>query len=121
MTPQQFIETAIEGGYEPFKTCKMKDLDCKIIDFQTFACNIKPVNGAQAIGICSINIYRIFLDPKAWQAVGKVKGWDWEGNTTKHSDIQLPPGTEAWKYRMYRMISVLIEGQTLEEYLATLN
>lgn len=84
---EQIIKKAIEGGYEPFKTVKMEDLDCSVIDFQTFACNIKPKNGAVARGICSINIYRIVADPLFWQALGKACGW--ESKQHPHARISL--------------------------------
>ena len=83
------------------------------------------------------NIEAIFLDPLAWQAVGKVEEWGTDGKF-KHSDLcQVPFSAfcgikdssanncyeyqgECWKDKMLKMTQALIEGKSIKEYIATL-
>ena len=94
MTTKQFIEKAIEGGY---------DWNVEIPPYHDQLCEI-------------------ILDPKAWEAVGKVEEWHQEiGMRTHH--IQKGNGWEVlldWQYHMHAMIDALIEGKTIEEYLETI-
>ena len=51
------------------------------------------------------------LDPRAWQAVGKVEGWE----------ISLKNDTkEDWFNKMHHMIDALAEGKSLENFIKTL-
>lgn len=57
MTKDEFIEKAIEGGHAQLK--------------------LRYPNGRFEIndGEDIINMYEALLDPKAWEAVGKIQGW----------------------------------------------
>lgn len=110
MTLKGFIEKAIEGGWN--------DGQDLVPEYYN------PINDS-----CKA----IFLDPLAWQAVGKVEGWgntkdvrlsyvgfcrDEECNTDNSLD-------EAYRidfatYQIHRMIDALAEGKTIEEFLKTI-
>jgi len=73
----------------------------------------------------------LVLDPKVWEAVGKVEGWGEiceackkidDGNPCKQLSGQDPlthiimePGD-----KMHKMIDSLIQGRTIEQYIKTL-
>lgn len=88
---EQFIRDAIKGGYEKSER-------------EGFLRS----NGNHK----SISYEVILLDPLAWQAVGKVRGWGsekkWEYNGAR------------WLENMHGMIDRLTEGKSIEEYLADL-
>lgn len=86
MIIKEFIEKSIEGGW------KTKECVC---------CFKKP-------DFCRCN--GLLLDTKAWEAVGKVEGWD--DNTISRR--------KAWHTNMHNMVEALIQGKTIEEYLETL-
>jgi len=83
---KEFIEKAIEGGY-PFGLRE----------------NIKEYNGAPS-GVS--NIHKLFLDPKAWEAVGKVEGWG--------QQVGLNP---QWTYEQLDFVKHLQQGKSIEEAL----
>ena len=56
-----------------------------------------------------IPIEVFLLDPKFFQAVGKVEGWHMDSKMQAH-----------WKINMHRMIDALVDGKTIEEYIKTL-
>lgn len=96
MTTEQFIQKAIEGGWKhqhPFP------------------------NDIEYWG--ELEHFRILLDPLAWQAVGKVDGWD-EGRTIDPTYHFAPANMWMWQWKMHRMIDALAEGKTLEEFISTL-
>lgn len=109
MTIPEFIEAAIEGGWSD------KTHFYNLIDSDG-----NPIRSAVAM---------LVLDPLAWKAVGKVKGW---GETTSRTcicgmcvipDEQYP--RKIWEDRiaqemMTRMVIALNDDKTLEEYIATL-
>ena len=118
MTIKTWLEKSIEGG--------LKDVDGDYIDEweledDTFKYNIKRQAGGSTYN--SISIYELFLKPEAWEAVGKVEGWDKEysliasqfvPNTNNegsfldiHKADEIIPES---KYRMLRMIEALCEG-----------
>ncbi len=98
MTIKQFIEKAIEGGWVTLST-------------QEFY-RLKSV-GIRG-GSLDVALSCVFLDPLAWQAVGKVEGWSLEEEmcTQLHSD--------AYLCKMHDMIDALAEGKTIEQFLETL-
>lgn len=100
MTIKEFIETAIDGGWKPFFLEGQAVI--KIGD------NYMPAM-----------FQSVALDPKAWKAVAKVKGW--KGKIVTNPEIFMNhlayfPG----QYQQIGMIEALWSGQTLEEYIATL-
>ena len=99
MTTKQFIEKAIKGGW------KVKEKEVVFSDEIEFEFT-----------------EHILLDPKAWQAVGKVEGWeDKNGDYVDYGDGHMPSGWDAvWKIHMHEMIDYLTDGLTIESYLETL-
>lgn len=129
MTIKQFIEKAIEGGWKP----------------ESEATSISGLSTAEVLA--KVYPERVLLDPFAWQAVGKVEGWDKEipenhcevcgepmaeGETMfryhgygmyvlNSGDCPKPPlEKREWRKEMHRMIDALAEGKTIEQYLETL-
>lgn len=93
MTTQQFIEKAIEGGWEG---------DWNVIE------RAWDYRARQSI----------FLDPLAWQAVGNILDEEFiEREQARGVYVSC-----RWDYRlhMHRMIDALIEGKTIEEFISTL-
>jgi len=103
MSIKEFIEKAIEGG-------RYKDY------------GEVPTNGSE-----------ILLDPKAWEAVGKVEGWEDETY-----DINMPANNKrgaykikmkrrksksepAWKKKQLNFVKHLQQGLSIEEALAQIN
>lgn len=76
----------------------------------------------------------LFLDPLAWQAVGKVEGWGrYFCPECKMSGYVMSAGRPycmgcghdlgpilEWHHNMHRMIDALAEGKTIEDFLSTL-
>jgi len=108
MIIEQFIEKARGGGWEPNK--RHDYVVGKIKSFNT------PIEV-------------VLLDPLAWQAVGKVDGWNEnKGMITmyKYDGVSKNP-TEIkrtdfpiWKVEMHRMIDALAEGKSIKGFLKTL-
>lgn len=117
MTIQSFIEKAIAGGWPP---------------------NNPKIGSAQE---AVLRIYEVLLDPLAWQAVGKVEGWqercmDCDSDVVRKETPEypnLPNGLSwcanrcprksymsGWHHKMHLMITALAEGKTIEQYLETL-
>lgn len=95
MTIQEFIECCIEGGYKfPRKS-------------------VFTLNNGDVIAVESF-----ILNPKAWEAVAKVK--DWRNDEGECGACEYPNSMEGPEVYMYRMIKALCNGSTLEEYIATL-
>ena len=88
MTTKTFIEKAIEGGYS--------------------------LNGFEIDEWIERFTHRTLLDPKAWQAVGKVEGW--KHPTSMNRGV---PNGE-WAENQQDMIIALQNGKTIEEFLETL-
>jgi len=114
MTIKQFIEKAMKGGWIPFR----EGIEVTSISGMTTAECIAKVYPEKA-----------FLDPLAWQAVGKVEGWGLEnclncgGRTEKDCTCEngtVCPPIEESIYNMHLMIDALAEGKTVEEFLGTL-
>lgn len=79
-----------------------------------------------------VDLNTMLLSPRAWQAVGKVEGWDKQPNfdysipedfdINTHvmgNNVRYLPG-ELWQTKMHRVIDALAEGKTIEQYLETL-
>lgn len=67
--------------------------------------------------------FEIFLDPLAWQAVGKVEGWgksSYPEFTYGKNHSMTSSTTKNYRWRMHAMIDALIAGKTLEEYIESL-
>lgn len=110
MTTKEFCQKAIEGG---FRVAGYEDAEV-------------TSNGLR-ISYCDyIDKATILLDPLAWQAVGKVEGWD--ENIPQVSDKELSLSEIVIKYKkmpeyaynMHRMVDYLCDGGTIESFLETL-
>lgn len=51
-----------------------------------------------------VNFYRVLLDPKAWETIGKIRGWT----------------PESWKQRFWKMAFAISDGVSIEDYLGTI-
>ena len=90
MTPKEFIEKAIEGGYVNIY--------------------LNPKSPQEIIPLMIREKHMILLDPKAWKAVGKSVGW-------RNFKVVRQ---QTWEKNMHRMIDSLIEGESIDDFLATL-
>jgi len=95
MTISDFIKKAIAGGYEGIENSDSSEATC-------------PCCGGLWI-----------IDPLAWQAVGKVEGWN-EGVEGGRMDMHNHWNLPGWHEKMHRMIDALAEGKTIEEFLKIL-
>jgi hypothetical protein len=98
---QQFIEKAFVGGWQP------GDRDFRIIGFYERYFEYQPLSTfpGRSSTIRMMVYEAVLLNPKVWQAVGKVEHW-YEGRY----------GPE-WLHHMRKMIDALVEGHTLEAYI----
>lgn len=119
MTIKQFIEKAIKGGW----------IYRGGLDFQEWHVYDKGNTFIRAYfdesrdSVHDIAWEEIFLDPKAWQACGKVEGWKTTEVSHGNWDEMRTMTTESvptWKHNMHSMIDVLAEGKTIEQYISTL-
>lgn len=100
MTPKQFIEKAISQGY-----------------------TLGIIHGERLLKEATVGFYNrcvmdsIFLDPLAWQAVGKVEGW---GDYAPYDTPNTDPKLNSWRFNMHCMIDALCEGKSTEQFLETL-
>lgn len=94
MTIKDFIQKAIEGEWRDYPLS-----------------NEEQTRESCRLGWRSECEESILLDPKAWEAVGKVEGW---GIEEEH------PHRHQWYANMHNMIDTLIEGKSIEDYLKTL-
>lgn len=126
MTTKQFIEKAIEGGWD---IDGIDVSDYVLEEDGSFFFNIDTKNND---GIRS-HLGLILLDPKAWQAVGKVEGWGIEtvyslpkdtfrlyGVCGTRQEPSVDVVQKTYIRKMHRMIDALAEGKSVEEYLKTL-
>lgn len=121
MTPKQFIEKAIEGGWIPNQ----------IKGQMNYGWNWKETPFGPRLelwddvgGVYFLNTDNMLLDPLAWQAVGKVEGW---GISIGMEESKQIPNTDhytfkikerfMWKENMHRMIDALCEGKSIEQFL----
>ena len=118
MTKTEFIEKAILGGWRKedkltkIYSCDKFPADDIVIfeqDYLTFYGDVV---------LKKMNLYEILLDPKAWQAVGKVEGWDecdcGRGKNCAHFLLK------QWQEKMKGMIDALCEGKSINQFLETL-
>ena len=96
---QQFIEKAFVGGWLP------ADRDCRIVGFFERHFEYQPIFQGRSSTIRMMVYEAVLLNPKVWQAVGKVEQW-YEGHY----------GPE-WLHHMRKMSDALAESHTLEAYI----
>lgn len=109
MTPKTFIEKIIKGGWKH-----------NAIQFLNY-----PKDSAIFYSLLRIAL----LDPKAFEALGKVEGWGRkkEDRVCLHENPEASDNgicescfKKACQKKMHQMIDALCEGRTIEQYLKTL-
>lgn len=100
---QQFIEDAIKGG------CNSK----WTLDYE--ACHHIP---KAFEGFLIADTHRILLDPLAWQAVGKTRGWVADGYNMNFQDESCFTPRGSWKHNLIRFTGQIADGKTIEEALS---
>lgn len=117
MTTQEFIEKAIEGGYlSHLKKHKI---------LEEYNPNKTSLSAINKYDVCVFfTLEEILLDPKSWEAVGKVEwsikdcGMGIECFCDDHHDEEL--GIENAHMYFRSLPDHLISGGTIESYLETL-
>lgn len=119
---QQAIQLAIEkGGYDigiSVNEMTRMDFDSALSDGKFY---VHFFNHESEM--FTFNLYRTFLDPLFWQALGESLGWDREkkirmryyGSIQAHDEWQ-----QKWQFYMHRFIDHLIEGKNAESYFEAL-
>jgi hypothetical protein len=97
---QHFIEIALAGGWRP----EARELSITGFYERYFEYQLQSIVAGRPAAIRMMVYETVLLNPKVWQAVGKVEKW-YEGYY----------GPE-WLHHMHKMIDALVEGQTLEAY-----
>ncbi len=95
MTTEEFYIAAIEGGYDEHRAFRATEMG----------------HSSEFIEDA------MFLDPEAWKAVAKIKGWN-EKSAYYNEDKELYTSTS--RHIMEMMIDHLWNGKTIEEYISTL-
>lgn len=119
MKQKDFIVKAEKGGWDiegliakrGFEQWWRYDVNEKYITVRTGSSTIQRIPSEL-----------VLLEPEAWQAVGKVEGWEVSQWKYKETHPELPDDYQrlTWQNLMREMIDALIAGKTIEEYLATL-
>jgi len=89
---EQFIEDAIEGGWLKDKEPQLHGIPGAVLQ----------LGGGETE---LVSHWRILLDPLAWQAVGKTRGWNHKNEA---------------KVRCKAFVSYLFDGKSIEDALANL-
>lgn len=113
MTIQEFVEAAIEGNWIPSPLRGQMNYGWEFKD-KSMGFFRPTFEIWDDIGtVRDMHIEEILLDPEAWKAVGRSKGFIDETDTE---------GRPVWWYvRMHEMISFIAKNDySLEEYIATL-
>lgn len=115
---QKFIEDAIKGGWHKDWGFIKKGLRDETFLKKTPEFLIKSRNGITY----RFNTAEILLDPLAWQAVGKTRGW-FEGIQRKLVGVNKYQNkfTRIWLFEMHSFIDSLAEGKTIEQALTINN
>lgn len=119
MTIKKFISKAIEGGWVDKR---YRNESKKMIKYW---------KDRMKSGAMFVDINEAVLDPKFWQAVGKVEGWkalkDFHHPTVGKLYYRYPDDDEflgfdgpEWYEKMHSMIDALAEGKSIEEFVKTL-
>lgn len=145
MTITRFIEKAVAGEWIAEEMCTFHDR--KILDgvrgfvrdgFVHVETEHSGWKSTSKVALESIDVNRMLLDPKFWQALGKTEGWAKEDGWTGY--VQCPCGDVLqtqqatfaheqlghikrplmWRTKWHLMLDALAEGKTPEEFLATL-
>lgn len=104
---QKFIEDAIAGGWHhkgnrTTKAVPHGDAGAKVY--------LNDANDNREY----VLIEEILLDPLAWQAVGKTRGWREINRMSRYWN-------DPWKRKLHRFIDHLADGKTVDEALAAIS
>lgn len=114
---KQFIEDAIEGGWKPEEWFDLKHFIVTVDD----KCGFLLKRGATEIdGAVQI----ILLDPLAWQAVGKTRGWC-SGEYSQPEGTCVDCGEVGarclhWGYVWHKFIDHLADGKDIDQALGVI-
>ncbi len=90
------IKKAIEGGWRnDFKP----DF---IVSMETF--------------ICRQDKYKVLLDPKFWQALGKAEGWKRSREVWCYGSTKFQQCKERWQNEMHTFTQHIANGGTIDEF-----
>ena len=95
MTTQEYMVNACKGGY--------------VNNY------LNPKSHGEVIPLMVQEKHLILLDPLAWQAVGKVMGWDMFDTFKSEEWLKMKS-----KMYMHAMIDALCDEKSIEEFLETL-
>lgn len=101
-----FIEDAIKGGWKDGNKIEQRSDGIALVRFKDDAVYAR------------LSYADILLDPLAWQAVEKARGWGEQKESDKiveldHQRMLVP----YWQYQIHRFIDHLADGLTIEEAL----
>lgn len=117
MTIKEFVNAAIKGGHPDWKV-SVQSKEYPMVEKNLYALVFNMMQ----------------LEPEAWKAVGIVKKWgsfyDKKGMPRTYETSGWLPNThenkisgqdgKMYQAKMIMMVNAMIEGKTLEEYIATL-
>jgi hypothetical protein len=111
MTPtQQFIEDAIAGGWTQDYQSVPAGGSVKIqVGYIKYIVPSKLLPKHQQPTFRMGRLSDALLDPLAWQAVGKTRGW------TETNEV-----SQIWLYNWHCFIRALADGKTIDEALAAI-
>jgi hypothetical protein len=124
-TTQQFIEDAIKGGWGFLPRINKHASRCEITG--------DNVDLYYRDNFHETTVQAILLDPLAWQAVGKTRGWDFAYCYQCHTKVMLwaececdedevtPIAKMGWHFKWVAFIDTLAEGKTIEESLQAIS
>lgn len=120
MEIKEFIEKAIEGGWRK-DLMSLPNIDLEIEYLTRKQGNVwgvwfnwieRDMNKMPLKRSIEVLEAEILLDPKSWEAVGKIEDWNFCGKTT----FSKSPA----EHYAHDLITHLFEGGTVETYLKTL-
>ena len=138
MEVKTFIEKAIEGGWKFQDEPEDYKVEIEVFNVYWFEYRVTykiPADDGKGNFTTArqFNTHWIFLDPKAWEAIGKVEGWmavcyicKAREGIDEHESIcsrggwseESDENTQRWW--MKQMVDDLFEGKSIEEFIKTL-
>jgi hypothetical protein len=120
----RFIEDAIKGGWtvqrsyyaRPVKFLRLKHLNDQYTTIEIDDTTMVENNGVEVEEQMTTThqTCSIFLDPLAWQAVGKTRGW--KGSKL----ISGKPMCALWNWKCHEFIDHLAVGKSIDEALTAI-
>ena len=119
---KQFIEDAIEGGWRIFA---LSDEAVDVVETGTWP----MIHGTAPSGVTKLwPLASALLDPLAWKAVGRTRGWFdgkndiWEGELKTYNNFGEAKQTvykryEPYLFKWHTFIDALAEGKSIEQSL----